>query len=387
MPAISITKIRRAILHADAVARRAAMEFFGYGYSRDATIMPVVVLAINRYGADAGCDLLLMAARLPQTAKTVDWALRELVKPRDLEQLTQDNYVLSLSLVLLHSPIELLLPRQEEIRRLRGFPDELRPFLEERFTMHEWGWDRLWREFERVGDSATLHQRRTKADAQQFAGLLLAMARFTNEGGPVVLAALQGRVPRGAAKHARALLPHLITLAGHMRLASAAPFLVRLLEHEDLDVAEGIGPALARIRSKTALPKLAEAWKRGPDDVRFGLVPAVEFLHVNGVLLQLRQWLARETNPELRTMLASALVAQLPTSLHAALAVARQTDSTSRDLRGQLATIATILGKQFPERQAWADEARRIAESEQVRVDDELDEGPPPPWRTHYARK
>lgn len=121
------SKIREAILHEQEEVRLTALGYFAD--MEDASIMPLVIEAVDRYGRDSSFTILRRAEHLPQTEATFDWLVSELRRDYDLSEVGQDNYRFAVALIVLNAPLDLLGRRNPEVIECSAFPKELRPPL------------------------------------------------------------------------------------------------------------------------------------------------------------------------------------------------------------------------------------------------------------------
>ena len=71
------SKIKEAILHPDPGIRQRATRYFATPGCRDASIMPLVVKAVQSFGRENAWQLVGLARDLPQTEETIDWVIAE----------------------------------------------------------------------------------------------------------------------------------------------------------------------------------------------------------------------------------------------------------------------------------------------------------------------
>ena len=158
--------IKAAILHPEEEVRLAAVSYFSGSYSRDETVMPLVIRAVETYGRDKAFRILRAAESLVQTEPTVEWIIRELRRSYDLADVDEDNYRFAIALILYHARPEVLLQRKGFIIALPMFPDELRGPLDERLNMLCWDWDRGWTALEVLGQVTMRRGRFTRNDVR-----------------------------------------------------------------------------------------------------------------------------------------------------------------------------------------------------------------------------
>ena len=75
---LSEEQVKQGLLHEDPQVRFAALEYFAQAFSRDTTIMPVVIEAFQRFGRNHAFPFVHPIAELAQTPETIAWAIGEI---------------------------------------------------------------------------------------------------------------------------------------------------------------------------------------------------------------------------------------------------------------------------------------------------------------------
>ena len=133
-------KIKQAILHPEPEVRLTALQYFTESHSDDASVMPFVIEAIERYGPPHDYKLLREAERLRQSPATIDWLITQLRRPFNTEVDTEDNLRVALALVLVRSEPALLAQRYNDILSLAAFPEPLKVRLGETLKLEFTDW-------------------------------------------------------------------------------------------------------------------------------------------------------------------------------------------------------------------------------------------------------
>lgn len=143
-------KIKEAILHPDIEIRDRATTYFAKSFSSDATIMPLVIKAVETYGRENDAYRLIGASRdLPQTEETIAWVIDELNNESCDKP---ENYAYNLSMVLVEADPALLLPRESDILEARHFLADLRTPVTDRLRMLSWDEATCWQKLEEFCD-------------------------------------------------------------------------------------------------------------------------------------------------------------------------------------------------------------------------------------------
>ena len=256
---LPVEKIKEAILHPEEEVRLRALRYFTDADSDDATLMPLVIQAVEKYGRGSAFRILRDAEHLVQTAQTLDWLIQELRRDYDLQLVPDDNLRFALALVVLEAPVELLTARKSEIDALASFADELRGPLDERIQMASWSWDQGWNALEEFGRQ-TIRKRDFSLTQSRYAlRLLEALARHRDRADHVL--DLLRRTGDSNNRLLDWLEPEIVKLSGLIGCEAAIPFLVERLGHEDslLSDAAAIGLRWARLN------RVRESMKVSPE--------------------------------------------------------------------------------------------------------------------------
>ncbi|MGO8750508.1 MAG: hypothetical protein ACLQNE_31560 [Thermoguttaceae bacterium] len=78
------SQIKQAILHPEAEIREQALHYLYDVLSRDESVMPLVIQAVEKHGKDKSFSIIREAECLAQTEPTIDWLMDELRRQFDL---------------------------------------------------------------------------------------------------------------------------------------------------------------------------------------------------------------------------------------------------------------------------------------------------------------
>ena len=352
------SKIKQAILHPEEEVRLTALAYFAGGHTSDATIMPLVIEAVEKYGWEQAFRLLRDGDDLPQTAATVAWLTSELAKEWDFEDVDADNYTAAIALTLAQAQVDLLRPEMVE---LPGFPEELKRQFLDRLEMRSWNWDTAWEALEDLGREVYADGCYRDPVARRARRIIESLARHP-EMGPSLLPLLERRY-RGYQKDLMWVLePPLVELAGRMRLDKAVPILVERLYEDDLNVSESCHTALEHLGGDVVVPRdrrsmagrrgrVPRGRRRDPGEDPHGVLrrTCLEFFRGEGA-------------PAVRDCLAHALlgnfVAEAVEPIRQMVQGADDGDLELMDLRQSLVAACTVMDVSFPEYERWYQEAR-----------------------------
>ena len=110
------SQIKQAILHPEEEVGLTALTHFTDSFSRDETIMPLVIETVGKHDRQATFRILRRADRLTQTPLTIQWLANELRQDFNVEDVGDDNYHFAIAILLCEADPELLVGRHREIR-------------------------------------------------------------------------------------------------------------------------------------------------------------------------------------------------------------------------------------------------------------------------------
>ena len=179
------SEIKAAIVHPEAEIREQALDFYSDVCSRDQSVMPLVIEAVEQYGRENAFSILRDAEHLAQTKQTVEWLMAELRQQYDFASIEEDNYRYAVAIALAKAGPELLAPRESEIIALPAFPEPLRAPLHERIAMASWTWERAFEALMNFGFDTMRRRQITQNDVRYGDRLVEALARHADQAGRV----------------------------------------------------------------------------------------------------------------------------------------------------------------------------------------------------------
>lgn len=355
-------KIKAAIQHPEQEVRLTALRYFADSFSRDESVMPLVVQAVETYGIEESFGMLRAADRLPQTDQTIDWLLRELRRDDlDLEDVRHDNYRFAIGLIVCEADPGLVAKRHREITETPLFPVELSTSLREVCEAASWDWGRVWQEFLGFSSELSRNDMWSPSDHHRVHRLIRLLARHP-EGEKQVLALLQRRGHGVDSSLAEWIDADVIDLAGFMRLEAAIPHIVERAHLAEDDIADHCGDALGRIGTDAAAKAIAADWDCGDYHFQNIMTSALEKIHTDFCAQLCLEFLHVERYSEVSLELGNAVLSHFLTEgiLPVRQLVLGDDDDLipdQHDLRSRLVATATIMGATFPEYEAWHDDA------------------------------
>lgn len=358
------SEIKAAIVHPEEEVRAQALHFYSDVCSRDQSVMPLVIEAVEHYSREKAFSLLRDAEHLSQTEQTVEWLMAELRRQYDCTSIEHDNYRFAVAIALVKAAPELLAPREAEIMALLAFPEPLRAPLHERIDIASWTWDRTFEALMNFGLDTMRRRQITQNDVRYGDRLVEALARHSDQAGKVF-----DLLKRPYSGKDRSLVlwlePQIVAVAGEMRIEAAIPFLVKQTKSEHERIIDDALTALGRIGSDAVVRAIDQAWWDTEQDTRCSYAILLEDIHTDESVKCCRAFLAGEEDREVQLLLANSLLGNFETDaiewVWPLVADIEEDDITpdERDLRYRLVAISTIMGKTFLHFEEWRKAALR----------------------------
>jgi len=348
--------IKAAILHPVHEIRTTALNYFTHGLAEDATLMPLVIQAVEKYGREKAFAILRRADRLEQTQETVQWLTAELAKDWPLETVASDNYCFAIALILCRTHTALLDPAMTD---LRCFPEELKDRFLKRLEMASWNWETGWSALEALGREAREQGEFRLRHTRHGELIVESLARHQNKA-EVVLSLLQRRYKGYERNLMHWLESFLIDLAGEMRMEAAAPALVERMRHGSDWLSDSCVTALPGIGGDVVVSALADHWRRGRGDFRRGAAEIMGHIHTDLSVEKLLEFLPREKDEDTKEFLASSLLDNFvpeAVDLIRPMLLGDELSPDEMDLKYHLIAASTIMGGTFPEYERWYQQA------------------------------
>ncbi len=352
------SKIKEAILHPEEEVRLTAVSYFADAYSQDESVMPLVIQAVETYGTNTAFRILRDAQRLPQTKATMKWLLDELSSGLDWENVVEDNYGFAIGLILAKADLEQLAESADDILSSPDFPDELKEGLVERLGMEFQEWEEGWAELETLGRVTMERGESTRRELQELRHVVELLARHGESRADFILRLLH-RNYRGTDKALMEWLESIVVeLAGAMRLEKAIPVLVERLHEDDIGVTDSCITALSQIGGDKVVRGIAEQWPGADEEFRGSATNVLEHIHTDLSVEKCLEFLAVEEDPDMRLSLGHALLSHFADEAIdpvRKLVVGEEDEllPDEWDLRYRLVAACTIMGRSFPDYDAW----------------------------------
>ncbi len=356
---LSADQVKQAILHSDPQVRFAAIEYFTRAHSRDVSVMPVAIQAVERFGWYEAFGSVHPLAELAQTPETIQWAIEELGRAENQGQ-ARSNLRYHLSELLCNADPQLIVPHEAAIFELAGFTAERRPDLRRRLEAMTRDDEDCWREIE-----ALCEQGKNQSGAWEFRydeaeELAEALGRRGDRHAARMMSRLEQRVESYDNNPMVWLEPLMVRMAGEMRHAAAAPLIIDKLHEDSETLSEACRDALIKIGTDAAMRRLGEAFPNAEWHFRLyaasvlGAVPSDQCVQI------CREVLGAETDYDIRENLATALANQFSEEGNQiARELLLEMDPQPSDLKQALVVSCTLTGQDFPELAEWRKEMER----------------------------
>ncbi len=355
MPQLTVDQIKAGLLHDDILARGMALSYFAYSRSRDLTIMPLAIEAIESFGKLMAFHHVSAIANLAQTEATLDWVVRQWTAHRH-----EDAFRKALAAVFtkadpsLVKPFEKLVFAQEMPRGFNKF-DLLR-----RFKYHGLRDDELWLEMNTIC-----------ADAQKLQGtcdwedVLLTAKELGRRGDWVaerMMAILETELVGKAEEPENWIHPLCVAMAGEMRYAPALPRVIAKMHHNDMFLQEECQDALVKIGGDGVVEAIRHGYPTAEHHFQFTAIGVLHGVRTDATVPLLVELLANEEDSELREWLAPAILSQLSTEGNEAVRQQLLDDRVSSDVKRPLVSACTLMGHSLPELPQWREDLKRESE-------------------------
>jgi hypothetical protein len=345
--------------------RLTAVSYFSDSFTQDATIMPLVVQAVEKYGRDTAFRILRDAERLPQTEQTAEWLINELQTDYDFEDLDQDNYRFAVAIALYEADARLLQSRQADILALPAFPEQLCEPLNQRIDMLSWDWDRGWEALEHFAIDTMCRQKFTQNDLRYADRLIKSFARHRVTKADTVLRLLKRPYEGKDRSIVLWLEPQIVALAGEMRLGEAIPLLVNRLGRDEDWIIDDAFTALEKIGGDAVVQAIDGEWWDADPDFRCSLACVLEHIHTDLCAERCLRYFMAEEDLETQIVIANTVLGLfIEEAIDPVWAIFVDVDEEDlspdeRDLQYRLVAVATIMEKSFPTYEEWYKDALR----------------------------
>jgi hypothetical protein len=350
------TEIQQFILHSDPSVRLAAVHYFSRPFSDNASVMPLVIEAVAKYGRVTSVHLVGEGERLAQSETTIRWCLSELRREFDEDDENLRDYRFALARILASCDLALTPTREVEIVQVVAWLPELWSAFAERVSLLGQDAESLWKELEDFCEQEKDTPYISEMDCPHAHRLVEALARGGTAIEQRVLPMLEEDIQDSDNTLRYLIQGFVIRLAGEMRLKAAVPALIELLKLDDDWFNEECERALTRIGGDDMIRLLSHEFPTADWHFRLYGTTVLEHTHSDLVVEKCLELFDEKEDETIKVQLGQALTAQFATE---AIEPVRQfilsspLDPEVFDLREAIVAASTVLGVEFPEREQW----------------------------------
>jgi hypothetical protein len=341
---IEAARLKPFLLHGERDARDAAAAYFADSWAQDGDLIPLILDAVGRYGADATSHLLAVAPRFSLTAKSLLRVLACLAEAEDAATISRLNGAVA------HAPVALFQARESTVLEARNVQEKTVERLQRRCELAGKPGEELWRMLRDFSDQSRDAHYAGDIDHGYADDLIEAAGRCDVPDGAEVCSLLASPEVDG-----EWLEVFLVDLAGVRRMRKAIPQLVAKL-HIDTDyLVERACDALARIGDPEAAHLVGAEFAGSSWHFRLyasGMLGDLKHEESERTILAL---LESEEDATIRTNLCLDLCKLF--SLEGLDTVRREIasgyDRWVVTLEEELLVVAEVLGLDLPEKKEW----------------------------------
>jgi SEC-C motif len=349
-------KIKEAILHPDREVREAAVFYFADAHSPDPTIMPLVIQAIDRFGHDA---FSIYSFDLAQTSDTVAWLVQEIERVGEGSDEREGDYACSLRRALRQTDPDLLKQHFATIDSLQKLDSVSKAEIADRIALSSMTADELWDELSKFC-AARDDEMLEDDDWEHGHSVVTALAPYQEQLGQQVLRCLEN--PDECTGWLEVFM---VRLAGEMKLEAAIPLLADRLDDPDTWACEATNRALEKIGNDAVVRELARRYADGDSGTRIVTAGILEKIHTDFSVQTCFDLLVHEHDESLRGQLLEAVLMNFcPEGIEPARqhVLCTTKNPESLEVRTALLVACKMLGENFPEFEAWQEDAKHDVE-------------------------
>jgi len=364
--------IKKAILHPDQEVRKLAVAYFGDSHSRDETIMPMIIQAVEKYGREGSLGLVCHAHRLEQTRETLEWAIRELENGKIGNTGFMGSYNLHLAAILTHAPLEFLTEQRERILRAPLLDLRPRERIQGLLSLSQESFEALWKKLKEFCEK---HKNDESLKDSEFIHecILMLLCCFKEQATTKVME----EIIRDPMKMNTDDDPDwwmelfVIRLAGDLRLEAAVEIILDKY-HDDYDYRnDSCTQALTAIGTDSAVEAIYTRFPKAPEVFRQYTTEVFESIHSPRSAVACLDLLDRESDLTIRTNLAMALMSHFSyegMDRVYQLVKSGKWDKEFCDLKEDFAWTCLLMGRKYPESESWEEYARKQFLSREKRL-------------------
>ncbi len=358
---LSNDKIKQGILHPEQSVRDVAVSHFAMAHSDDRAVMPLASEAIDTFGSNEAFSDIDALQTLAQSDQTITWLTNEVSRIGDPADKQQWEYVSALSWILAEADARLLKRHRKDVLALRFLNAEARDSIQQRTRLLSVAPETCWCEFEECCQQLGGGQQNSTGVLRGAYQLLEAVSHHPQKFSARLLSRLAEDADHRDLAQAW-VQACVIRAAGQMRLTSAIPHLVRLIQadHEDW-VREDCVIALARIGGDLVVKAVWNACAIAPAEFHDYAAWILESVHCDLAVEAAHHLLQESSDLSNKIAYGYALLSNfaidgIGSVRH--LILSNADAEGMDDLQQALVAVCTLIETEFPELEGWRTQIR-----------------------------
>jgi len=358
-------RIKQGLLHPEQLVRDAALRYFSESFSRDPSVMPLAIQAVETHGWDDAFESASGLRNLVQTEQTFGWLTDRMEQVGYPETPQAKEVCLRLSAIITNSATTLLARHRQAVQSLQGLYPEHRRIIANRLRLLTRDGQTCWRDLEAWCQRHRRIRHIDKADVPAARRLVEAIARDGQPHADRVLSILSQKIEDYQDNPMVWMECFAAHLAGELRLEAAALLLAAKLREDGGDMLnEECMYSLTKIGTDTAVAAICDDWADAPEHFKLYASSALQNIHTDA---KVARCLAMHLQEEgyLRVRVLRAVLASFATE---GIEPARQLIlDAGWGLHRELVATAVLAGVGFPELEQWLAEEKADADSRKQR--------------------
>lgn len=358
---LSEDKIKAGILHPEKDVRSEAVLYFSRSYTRDDSVLPLAIQAVEQYGWDKAFAVSQCMEGLPLNDATLAWVLAQLQhddakKPNPYGWPARWH---TLNSLLSNADADLLSRHKQAILDVKSIEAEVQSIVAQRIAMLSRDANTCWRELDRFCFLAKDVENIGEVDLDYAYALTEAITREKQGYAEKVLSILAEKIEDLDSNPKVWMETFAVWMAGEMRLEAAIPLIIAKL-NEGGEEAEWLAAqcdsALVKIGGDATVQAAAIMYRQGGWRPRMAACSVLEHIHNDLAVTTALGFLPNEENGTIRAFLAGGLASHFAFE---AIEPIRQMvidgsyHETDADLKRDVVIAATLMGVEFPELEHW----------------------------------
>lgn len=360
---LSEDRVKQGILHPERDVRDAAVLYFSRSFSRDQSVMPVAIHAIEKYGWEDAFSAVTAASGLALGDEAIPWIIHEFRRDDRPDNDEWAEYAHALGRMLAEADARVLSRHAFSVLSVEELDPDLHDLIAKKLDLLKVDRDTCWSELERFCENEKGTDFVDEVDLDYAYALVDALSRDGVGHADRVLSLLSQPIDSIEDNPQTWMEGFMVRLAGELRLEAAVSQIVQkaYADEEGDWLSIQCQDALIRIGTDAVVEAVAEGFS-DVDWYRQMLACGVlEHVHSDLSVGKCLDLLETEEHPTIKTYLGQALNAQFAEEgIEPVRTLIRsgKVDCEFADLRSGLVSAATLIGVGFPEMEEWKAEVK-----------------------------